>query len=771
MVRGLAVFLMLVATSIEGWALPGSLTPDFGSGGKVVTTITPPNESWAYAIAVQPDGRIVAVGTTWIGTSYAWALARYNRDGSLDTSFGSGGKVTTTVSGGSATAVAIQSDGKIVVAGHDPSCRVMRYSSSGAVDSSFSLAGIAVPSGCSSVNAVTIDGSGRIVLVGSSSFGFVVWRFTSSGLPDGAFNGTGARTVANGTGSITYRGTAVAMGSGGTIVAAGYRYVAGLGLNSASIMVARLNDDGTPDASLAGSGVVSAGVSTQAAPPTGPQDFANAVAVQPGGEIVVAGSASTTTGPGHFLVARFTAAGALDPTFNGTGFHTTTIGSSTSAAYGVAIQPNGKIIAAGKSFNGTREEFAFMRFLSGGTLDTAFGAGGRVTVGFAGNAHASAVALQAGGAIFAAGQENDTVVETFAVVGLEGDDTTGPQITFTATPVIIGDSNATFAFTVTDSGGSGIASIKCSLDSAISAPCTSPVSLSGLSENSHTFWVTARDGAGNSSVAKRTWSVSPLSATPRLVNISTRGQVQTGFDVMIGGFVLSGNVPKTVVIRAIGPSLANYGVAGALANPTVQLVRLSDNTVVATNDDWGTDPSATQIADLGLAPAHPLESALFVSLVPGAYTAIVSGVGGATGVGLIEVYEVGMPEVQLINISTRGKVQTGFDVMIGGFVILGEAPQKVLIRAIGPSLANYGVSGALANPTMQLVRIADSALLAANDDWQTASNAGEIVATSLAPLHPYESAILITLAPGAYTAIVSGVGGATGVGLVEVYRQ
>jgi len=257
---------------------------------------------------------------------------------------------------------------------------------------------------------------------------------------------------------------------------------------------------------------------------------------------------------------------------------------------------------------------------------------------------------------------------------------------------------------------------------------------------------------------------------PRLANISTRGQVQTGFNVMIGGFVVSGSAPKTVVVRAIGPSLANFGVSGALSNPTLQLVRSSDQAVIATNDDWGSAANAAQISASGFAPSNPLESAIYVTLQPGAYTAIVSGVGGATGVGLVEVYELDRPDIPLINISTRGKVLTGFDVMIGGFVIQGSASETVVIRAIGPSLANFGVSSALANPTISLVRMSDNATIATNDDWGSAANAAQIASSGFAPSNALESAIMMTLAPGAYTAIVSGVGGSTGVGLVEVYR-
>ena len=158
------------------------------------------------------------------------------------------------------------------------------------------------------------------------------------------------------------------------------------------------------------------------------------------------------------------------------------------------------------------------------------------------------------------------------------------------------------------------------------------------------------------------------------------------------------------------------------------------------------------------------------TLPPGPYTAVVSGVGGVTGVGLVEVYEVDQPDTPLINISTRGLVGTNFDVMIGGFVVQGSGSQTVAIRAIGPSLTQFGITGALANPTMQLVRISDNTVIATNDDWQTAANAAQLQSAGFAPGNPLESAILMTLQPGAYTAVVSGVGGTSGVGLVEVYK-
>ena len=249
------------------------------------------------------------------------------------------------------------------------------------------------------------------------------------------------------------------------------------------------------------------------------------------------------------------------------------------------------------------------------------------------------------------------------------------------------------------------------------------------------------------------------------MNIATRLPVLTGDDVLIGGFIIGGTVPKKVVVRARGPSLAQFGIAGVLANPLLQV--FSGANQVAVNDNWQQAANAAEIQASGFAPAHALESAVLMTLQPGAYTAIVSGAGGVTGVGIVEVFEVDGAASPLVNIATRGRVLTGDNVMIGGFVIQGDSPQTVIVRARGPSLAAAGVPGALGNPLLQL--FAGATVIAANDDWVVAPNAGAIEASGFAPGDARESAILVTLQPGAYTAVVSGVGGATGVAIVEVF--
>jgi hypothetical protein len=250
---------------------------------------------------------------------------------------------------------------------------------------------------------------------------------------------------------------------------------------------------------------------------------------------------------------------------------------------------------------------------------------------------------------------------------------------------------------------------------------------------------------------------------------------------MIAGFIVQGSVPKRVLIRAAGPSLTQFGVLNALANPRLELH--DSKSTIGMNNDWQTTQiggviTADQVAEIqasGLAPSDPLESALIATLSPGSYTAIVQGVNGGTGVGSVEVYDLGPTSGSLLaNISTRGFVQTGDNAMIGGFIVVTQ-PTRVIVRAIGPSLAQFGVPDALANPQLELHDA--SSVIGRNDDWQTTQLGGIITSdqvvdiqnSQLAPTNPAESAIIATLQPGSYTAIVSGVNNTTGNALVEVY--
>lgn len=256
-------------------------------------------------------------------------------------------------------------------------------------------------------------------------------------------------------------------------------------------------------------------------------------------------------------------------------------------------------------------------------------------------------------------------------------------------------------------------------------------------------------------------------AAPRLVNVSTRLRVESGDAVAIAGFVISGNAPTRVLIRALGPSLAAFGVGSPLANPSLELVGSAGP--LATNDDWRTSQQA-DIQQSGFAPTNDLDSAIVATVPPGSYTAILRGVGGSTGVGIVEVYQLDRTNTgaKVINLSTRGQVLTGENVMIGGFVVEGPQPRKVLIRALGPSLAAFGVTGTNPDPVITLKNAAGTTL-AENDDWDNPEGQPfEIL--GLAPIRRTEAALLMTLQPGAYTVLVSGYEDATGVALFEVYE-
>jgi hypothetical protein len=340
----------------------------------------------------------------------------------------------------------------------------------------------------------------------------------------------------------------------------------------------------------------------------------------------------------------------------------------------------------------------------------------------------------------------------------------GQTITFGAAPTVVVDGTSTLSATAS----SGLAVTFSTLTSSVCGVSGSTVS--GITAGTCTV---AANQAGNPTFSTapqvtQTFSVVVATSISRLANISTRGLVQTGDNVMIGGFIIGGSSPKKVLVRAVGPNLANFGVTGVLENPTLQLY--SGGTIIAENDNWQTASNAAAIQLTGLAPASPLESAILATLAPGAYTAVVSGVGSTSGVGIVEVFEADHPEYPLINISTRGQVQTGNNVMIGGIIIQGDASKTVLIRAVGPNLANFGVTGVLQNPKLQLYN-SGGTVIAENDNWETASNAADIQLTGLAPASPFEAAILITLPPGAYTAIVSGSDGGSGVGIIEVFAR
>jgi DNA-binding beta-propeller fold protein YncE len=259
----------------------------------------------------------------------------------------------------------------------------------------------------------------------------------------------------------------------------------------------------------------------------------------------------------------------------------------------------------------------------------------------------------------------------------------------------------------------------------------------------------------------------PQPTTGQPLNIATRLQIQSGDNVLIGGFIITGPAGSTkkVLIRGIGPSLANFGVAGTIPDPFLELHK-PDGSVVS-NDNWQQAPNVAEIPS-GFAPSNDLESIIYTTLSPGNYTAILKGAHGEAGVGLVEAYDFDTASTaKLANIATRGFVNTADNVMIGGFIIGGTEPANVLVRAIGPSLTQFGVQGALQATTLEL-HDANGGVIS-NDGWRSTQES-EIQATTIPPTNDNEAAILATLVPGNYTAIVRGKNDTTGIAVVEAYN-
>jgi hypothetical protein len=255
---------------------------------------------------------------------------------------------------------------------------------------------------------------------------------------------------------------------------------------------------------------------------------------------------------------------------------------------------------------------------------------------------------------------------------------------------------------------------------------------------------------------------------PQALNLSTRGVVSVGDNVLIGGFIITGTDPKTIVLRALGPSLRSFGLSGVLTDPVLSVYN-SSRTLITTNDNWQSDPNHFVVEANALAPANLLESATVQTLAPGAYTVIVRGKDPTPGIGLVELYDLSpLSNSKLGNISTRGSVGTLDNVLISGFIVGDVGSSTVVVRAIGPSLAPLGVSGVLSDPTLTIYDSTGTAI-ATNDNWQDNVNAIDVQRNGLAPPNPSESALVLRLPAGSYTAIVRGANGGTGVGLAEVY--
>jgi uncharacterized delta-60 repeat protein len=359
------LFALLLIPSAQ--AMPGALDPSFGEGGKVTTGIGPGGDG-AWALALQPDGKLVAAGTSLNG-SIDFALARYNPDGSLDTSFNGTGKVTTAIGSGDdgVDALALQPDGKLVAAGWSQNgsnydVALARYNPDGSLDTSFHGSGMvttAIGSGDAAADALVLQPDGKLVAAGyswnGSNYDFALVRYNPDGSLDTNFNGTGKVTTA--IGSANESAWALALQPDGKLVAAGYSWNG----SNYDFALVRYNPDGSPDTNFHGTGKVTTAI--------GPvSDDAYALALQPDGRLVAAGYSQQNGSNIDLALARYNSDGSLDTSFNGSGKVTTAIGSGEDEATALVLQPDGKPVAAGYSHNGSDLDFALVRYLNSSTL-------------------------------------------------------------------------------------------------------------------------------------------------------------------------------------------------------------------------------------------------------------------------------------------------------------------------------------------------------------------------------------------------------------------
>jgi uncharacterized delta-60 repeat protein len=619
--------------------------------GQLDSTFVPaPGTNDAVNVVIpQPDGKVIVAGRfTFANNVLRNRIARFNFNGSLDTTFNPG-----TGADGEITAAVLQSDGRIVVAGRFTSFngfthnRVCRLNANGSVDQTFGLGnGIN-----NAALALALQSDGRIIVGGQFSQIDLTQRFN----------------------------------------------------------LARLNTDGSVDLSFD--------------PGNGPNGDVNAIVIQSDGRIVIGGTFIGYNGFARGGVARVLGNGALDPSFDsgvGTGGN----------VFALALQHNGQIVLGGRfvQYSGTNRTF-IARVFGDGSLDFGY---------------------------------NPVPNDWVQSLAVEPDDR-----------ILVGG----FFTGINGFGRNRIARLNTSgsvdLTFDPGAGCVGSLTNDATQVHSIALQQFGRVLAGGIFTSYdnqlRDNIVRLFDNAASFQNLSARAHVFTGQRILIAGFIIEGSENKTLLLRGIGPSLAPFGVPAPLADPTLSLF---DHTgaLIATNDNWKATQQA-QIQATGLAPPNDLEAAILVTLSPGAYTTILQGKAMATGIALAQVYDVG-PNAngQATNLSARAFVGTGNDVLIGGTIIGGNAGSllRVLVRALGPSLASAGVATPLADPTLSL-RDANGNVIANNDNWKDSQQA-DIAATGKAPPNDHESAILALLAPGNYTAIVAGKNGTTGVALMEFYN-
>jgi len=676
-----------------------------------------------YALAIQSDGKILVGGffSSFNGTP-RYNIVRLNPDSTIDPSFD-----PALGTYGSVRALLIQPDGKILIGGNIQAVngvargRIARLNSDGTLDPSFDP-GLGADS---TIYALAQDAAGNVFVGGAFELFNGVFRLGlaklgPTGVLDPGFNQTG--------GGYVVRAIAPPDGSGGIVIGGTFTSYNG----QIARRIARVNLT---------TGALDPGFNTGGFGFNGP---VYTLQLAPDGKYYAGGGFTTFNGGQRQRVIRLTSEGFLDPTFAGP-----TINNTVST---LALQ-HGKVFVGGAF---TSPPGQIVRLTSSGALDSTFATGTGIDISPV-NAYldlpeVTALAIQADNKLLIGGIFNryngvpriclarltaTVVVPTPSPTptGTPGTPTPTPTPTGTPTPPPSPTPTPTPTPTGTPTPPPSPSPTPSATPSPSATPTPSP-------------------------------TATPSTTPATLGNIATRLRVETGDNILIGGFIVTGTQPKKIIVRAIGPSLP---LAGALGDPVLEL-RNSSGGLIRSNNNWRDDSAQeSEILATGIPPSSDLEAAIVETLPANgsAYTAIVRGANNGTGIGVVEAYDLDQTvDSRLANISTRGFVQTGDDVLIGGLIVLGQNPLRVMVRAIGPSLP---LSGTLADPTLNL-HDGNGTLVASNNNWrEDPVQESAIVATGIPPGDDLESAMVHNLVPGGYTAIVRGVNNTTGIAVVEAY--
>jgi uncharacterized delta-60 repeat protein len=744
-----------------------------GSTDLVVST-----DLGANLIVVQPDGRTLAAGDF---ASFDGAprhnLARINVDGSLDTTFDANAAMLVnlgTAGGNAVTQVTVQSDGKIYFTQNylnNSTDRLLRLNPDGSVDATFQPGQPRAPAAMTAAR----QADGRIVIAGAFTF---VNGVTRPGL---------ARLNANGTLDSTFAPTVAPLDlitgigllpDGRLIVASGF---SGVGSPPRSGLARYLADgalDPAFNVTLNSGGVI------------------NALLVLPDGHAVIAGNFSTVNGTTRGNLAALQPDGSLDPTFANVTIN--------GPVHVLAPRADGGFFAAGafSTASGQRRN-NLAAFAADGLLDVTFAPVDLAT----GDTIKVVAAMPDGGAVIDGGVSSSlhTILRRLKRDGsIDPSFTFGPSVNANFTALTVDSLGRTIAaFTGIETFGFGFGQPHYYLHRFTPTGALDPTFNVGTGPSGP---ITALMLAPDSAIIAAglfnrfdDLSFGPVVRLPAgttanaglLFNLSTRGETSPGGTVLTAGFVIGGTAPKTVLLRATGPALTSFGLANTLTDPSIAL-RDANGAIADSNSNWsGLNPLRpnSSAPDTGFNIAvtgervgafplqSPLEAALVATLAPGNYTLQVSGSpSAATGVTLVEVYDANVypGDRRLLDISTRGVAGSGERTLIAGFVIAGSTPRTVLVRAAGPGLAPFNVSGTIADPMLTIVNSAGTTI-ASNDDWGTNATKAELSAAAVKSGAfafndgSKDSALLLTLPPGNYTALVTGAAGSTGVALVEVY--